>query len=127
MSRLTMTFEELSLEEEVWLGLAPEKVCWAQNVLNSSARERLAVDGKAGPLFRAAVQRFQSARRLKTDGTVGLPTEIALIQAALNTITRQSLVPVDGVMDPRTVEALRRFQMARRLTVDGKAGPMTRL
>src|SRR5260370_3009657 len=109
-------WEEIDFEEEsygapsmqrpiarhVWPGLTWEKICWVQNVLNRAGGERLAVDGKAWPLFRAAVQRFQSANRLKVDGIVGPPTETAFIQAALNEIAKEALGRVAGAMDART-------------------------
>jgi peptidoglycan hydrolase-like protein with peptidoglycan-binding domain len=114
------------LARQVSPGLTFEKTCWVQNVLNRVAGERLAVDGKAGPELHAAVQRFQSVNRLKMDGIVGPPTETALIQAALNKIAKQSLVPVNGVTDARTEKAIRLFQSAHRLTVDGRVGAITR-
>jgi peptidoglycan hydrolase-like protein with peptidoglycan-binding domain len=134
------TWEELDLEEEfggapstqrpvlprVMPGLTAEKTCWVQNILDHAMGEKLALDGKIGPLFRAAVRRFQTAHGLKADGVVGLPTETALIQAALNEIAQQSLVAVDGVMDQRTVGEIRRFQSAQRLPIDGRVGPITR-
>jgi peptidoglycan hydrolase-like protein with peptidoglycan-binding domain len=107
-------------------GLAPEKVCWIQNVLNKANGEALIVDGIYGPATRAAAMRFQAGRGLTVDGVVGPRTEVALIQAGLNQIAQASVVPVNGVMDPQTSQQIRRFQSAKGLASDGIVGPRTR-
>jgi peptidoglycan hydrolase-like protein with peptidoglycan-binding domain len=107
-------------------GMPPEKVCWIQNVLNKVQAASLAPDGIYGPLTRDAVRKFQAANSLAVDGVMGPRTETALIQAALNQIAKASLVPVNGVMDARTRDEIRRFQTSRRLVVDGVVGPKTR-
>jgi hypothetical protein len=118
-------FPELSFSEEE-AGVAREKICWAQNVLNRTAGAALSVDGQFGPRTRAAVQHFQTSRGLRGNGVLQGPTEIALLQAGLNETAQQSRVPVNGVMDARTAAEIRRFQAARRLVVDGRVGPSTR-
>ncbi len=107
-------------------GLPAEKTCWVQNVLNQAEGESLKPDGIFGPLTRGAVLRFQGRQSLKVDGIVGPQTETALIQTALNTLALASLVPVNGVLDNRTREEIRRFQSQRGLAVDGIVGPITR-
>ena len=107
-------------------GLSAEKICWVQNVLNQTAGETLATDGIFGPLTRAAVVRFQSSQGLQVDGIVGRQTETALVQSGLNAVAQASLLPVNGVLDARTQQEIRRFQSERRLTVDGIVGPITR-
>jgi peptidoglycan hydrolase-like protein with peptidoglycan-binding domain len=107
-------------------GLAPEKVCWIQNVLNVTQGESLVVDGIFGPKTRAAVTRFQTKNGLKVDGIVGPETETALIQAALNQIAQASLLPVSGVKDARTRQEIINFQASKGLVTDGIVGPKTR-
>jgi peptidoglycan hydrolase-like protein with peptidoglycan-binding domain len=107
-------------------GLTAEKTCWVQNVLNKAAGETLAADGIFGPRTRAAVMRFQSSHGLQVDGIVGKQTETALIQSGLNAVGQASRLPVNGLMDARTQQEIRRFQSELGLTVDGIVGPATR-
>ena len=107
-------------------GSTGEKVCWVQNVLNQAEGESLKIDGIFGPLTRGATLRFQSRHGLQVDGIVGKQTETALIQTGLNTIAQASLVGIDGVMNVRTQQEIRRFQSQQRLVVDGIVGPITR-
>jgi peptidoglycan hydrolase-like protein with peptidoglycan-binding domain len=107
-------------------GLAPEKTCWLQTILNQAEGEGLVIDGIYGPLSRAAVVRFQTKYGLRVDGIVGPQTETALTQTALNRIAQASLVPVNGVFDARTREEVVRFQTRSRLVADGIVGPRTR-
>jgi Putative peptidoglycan binding domain len=107
-------------------GLALEKACWLQVVLNTSAGERLDTDGIIGPLTRAAIRRLQARNALTVDGIVGPRTDAALIQAALNRIALASRVAVNGTMDAATRAEIRRFQAAQGLATDGIVGPKTR-
>ena len=103
-----------------------EKVCWMQVILNKTLGEQLVTDGLYGPLTRQAVRKFQQRSKLAPDGIVGPRTETALIQSALNQIAQASVVPINGVMDEATRNAVKRFQASRNLTTDGKVGPNTR-
>ncbi|HEY8584269.1 MAG TPA: peptidoglycan-binding protein, partial [Capillimicrobium sp.] len=106
------------------------------------------VDGITGPLTTAAVRRFQARRDLAVDGVAGPRTRAALGRrgrpslgarplraghrgwdvAALQFLLRtRGFEPggLDGGFGPNTAAAVRRYQSAAGLTVDGVAGPMT--
>jgi Transglycosylase SLT domain/Putative peptidoglycan binding domain len=106
-----------------------------------------AIDGIAGPKTVAATKAFQHRARLPVDGRAGPRTrralgplgsplfggrtlragkfgwDVSVLQFLL--ARRGALVPVDGYFDGATARALRRYQRARRLAVDGVAGPHT--
>ena len=107
------------------------------------------IDGRFGPLTRAAVTRFQASHRLAVDGIVGPRTRVTLKRAAallapgagyerrsgssrVRALQRKLRTvgarpgPVDGLFGPRTEAAVRRFQRDQRLTVDGLVGVRTR-
>jgi peptidoglycan hydrolase-like protein with peptidoglycan-binding domain len=114
------------------------------------------IDGVFGPLTQAAVRHFQSLRGITTDGIVGpqsiaeisrvntiLPavsvlapsartlrpgdrgTDVQSLQQLLH-VAGHSPGAADGVYGPKTESAVRSFQSARGITVDGKVGPQTR-
>jgi hypothetical protein len=106
-----------------------------------------AIDGIAGPKTVAATKAFQRRAGLPVDGRAGPRTrralgplgrplfggrtlragkfgwDVSVLQFLL--ARRGALVPVDGYFDRATGRALRRYQRARRLAVDGIAGPHT--
>jgi peptidoglycan hydrolase-like protein with peptidoglycan-binding domain len=99
----------------------------------------ISADGVFGSGTESAVRSFQSARGLAVDGVVGPATWAALtptirsgatgnpvraLQTQLNAKRRLSLA-VDGQFGPATDTAVRNFQSAYGLTVDGVVGPTT--
>jgi peptidoglycan hydrolase-like protein with peptidoglycan-binding domain/TPR repeat protein len=105
------------------------------------------VDGRYGPLTEGAVIRFQSVQGLKVDGVAG-PLTLAAVASARSVLYpgegyppgRSAMVrrlqrelaaagyapgPIDGRYGPLTERAVRRFQAAHHLHVDGIAGPQT--
>lgn len=106
------------------------------------------VDGRYGPLTEHAVRRFQAAHGLQVDGIAGprtwavlsTPTDELFPTAGyhsadgsqpVRTLQRRlaragdSPGPIDGRYGPLTEHAVRRFQAAHRLPVDGIARPQT--
>jgi peptidoglycan hydrolase-like protein with peptidoglycan-binding domain len=98
----------------------------------------LVVDGHYGSISVTAIKRFQSANGLVADGQVGPATWPKLVyslrqnasghhvrglQVALN--KRSAGLLVDGAFGAVTTTAVRNFQSANRLVVDGNAGPIT--
>src|SRR5579871_6407153 len=105
------------------------------------------VDGRYGPLTRAAVERFQSGHGLVVDGIAGPvtlaalehPTPVLMLGAgyprgdapSVRRLQRRLAIvgvdpgPIDGLYGPSTEYAVRRFQAGARLVVDGIAGPQT--
>ena len=106
------------------------------------------VDGVRGPLTRSGVVRFQRRRRLAVDGVAGSQTRAALgrrgrpalgsrlirsgrrgwdVAALQYLLARRGYPPgaIDGVFGPVTGLAVRNYQRALGLGVDGLAGPVT--
>ena len=105
------------------------------------------IDGRYGPLTEGAVIRFQAARGLWVDGIAGPRTLAALASpklvllpgagyaadgSGLVRVLQRRLAragyppgPIDGRYGPRTESAVIRFQTAKRLRIDGIAGPQT--
>jgi peptidoglycan hydrolase-like protein with peptidoglycan-binding domain len=96
------------------------------------------VDGKFGQETLQAVTAFQKAQGITADGVVGQKTWLALIVtvqqgsqgAAVRAVqsqlkSRGQAVTVDGNFGGQTDSAVRAYQQARGLTVDGQVGPQT--
>lgn len=105
------------------------------------------IDGRYGPLTEQAVRRFQAAHGLIVDGVDGPVTRAALGKAhlvlrpgdgylpggsrAVRILQRDLAAagfrpgPIDGRYGPSTTRAVRHFQAAGHLHVDGVAGPQT--
>jgi N-acetylmuramoyl-L-alanine amidase len=106
--------------------------------------------GRYGPATEAAVRAFQERRGLRTDGVCGRQTWSSLVEASFHLGDRllylkapmvrgddvdelQRLLGalgfdagrVDGILGPRTAEALEAFQRNSGLTIDGICGPDT--
>jgi len=118
-----------------------------QHRLNSAGYSPGPVDGRYGPRTERAVQLFQSAHGLRVDGIAGPITLAALRTPSsilfpgagyagvgsgqVRRLQRQlrrdgfSPGPLDGRYGPLTEHAVRRFQAAHGLGVDGIAGVQT--
>ena len=96
------------------------------------------VDGDFGPQTESAVVAFQSTNGLASDGVVGPQTWPVLVimtqqgsnghavRAVQSQLSHHAIpTTVDGVFGPQTDAAVRQFQSARGLAVDGQAGPQT--
>jgi peptidoglycan hydrolase-like protein with peptidoglycan-binding domain len=96
------------------------------------------VDGAFGPETEARVRDFQREQGLVADGVVNGPTwsrlvgltgrssrsyQVHAVQSRLN--ANGYNLCVDGMFGPLTDAAVRRFQQARGLTVDGLVGHAT--
>jgi peptidoglycan hydrolase-like protein with peptidoglycan-binding domain len=104
----------------------------------------IAVDDVFGPATEAAVRAVQTATGLTADGIVGPQTWPAVIVTVKRGSTGDAVrgvqvefqfrnlsgdpaqgVQIDGIFGPKTEEAVRGFQDALDITVDGIVGPVT--
>src|SRR5438067_12472978 len=104
----------------------------------------IAADGTFGSQTEAAVHGFQSSRGLTADGIVGPQTWAAIVVQVRRGDAGEALrgvqeefqfrnlsgdpsrgVQVDGSFGPKTDAAVRGFQEALQVTVDGIVGPVT--
>jgi murein DD-endopeptidase MepM/ murein hydrolase activator NlpD len=127
---------------------AGPKVAAVQVALKRVGLYNATVDGVRGPLTKAAIARFQSRRGLSVDGVVGPQTRQAFgkrgrpafgsrtmklgdrgwdVAAMQYILARRGYPPgaIDAVFGPATDTALRNFQGALGLSVDGLAGSAT--
>lgn len=84
----------------------------------------LDVDGRVGPMTRRALGRLgrpSFGRRTLRRGAVGW--DVSVLQFLLS--PSNPTLTVDGNFGPATTRAVRRFQRAHRLSLDGIAGPRT--
>jgi peptidoglycan hydrolase-like protein with peptidoglycan-binding domain len=114
-----------------------------QDLLNAHGAA-LAVDGAFGPRTEAAVRHFQQSKGLTADGIVGGQTWPAVIVTvrqgqkgdAVRGVQEEfafrnlsgipgSGLAIDGVFGPRTDAAVRGFQQALSIAVDGIVGAVT--
>jgi peptidoglycan hydrolase-like protein with peptidoglycan-binding domain len=124
-------------------GDAEHPVRTLQHLLRAQ-KQTVAVDGQFGPQTEAAVRAFQTAKKLAVDGIVGPLTWAAIIITVRQGSTGDAVrgvqqefqfrnlsgdpatgVQIDGIFGPQTDSAVRGFQDALSITVDGIVGPVT--
>lgn len=111
-------------------GSRGQQVKYLQMNLNALGYGAGSVDGVFGNGTKNAVIRFQKANGLSADGMAGPKTiqkmnSIATnLQANLNKLG-YNCGSTDGLLGPNTTRAIRNFQSANKLSIDGMAGPKT--
>ncbi len=125
-------------------GQSGAKITQLQSQLKSIGYSLGEVDGIFGPKTKAAVVAFQKAMGVETDGIVGPITIGALNQVIAkptlkdrskgfavrqlqNLLTKRgfSLGAVDGIFGPKTEAAVKKFQTASKIGIDGIVGVQT--
>ena len=125
-------------------GSSGAQVKAAQHLLNEAGHDAGKVDGSYGTVTTTAVKAFQTAQKLTVDGKVGKQTWTALLaaggKATLNegssgaevsklqralTAALGKTVTIDGSFGPLTTTAVREYQTAAGLVVDGSVGEKT--
>ena len=127
-------------------GSSGEAVKELQRALQRAGFDPGPIDGEFGPVTAAAVRSFQAAKGLVVDGIVGpqtwsaLPSEDEGVRPTLQEGSSGEAVeelqralqragfdpgPIDGEFGPVTAAAVRSFQAAKGLVVDGIVGPQT--
>lgn len=107
------------------------------NIKNFQSSHGLPVDGNAGPATKTALSAALSSLAAGPKAVVGqqastaTPTNTANltpkdIQHILNLLGATPPLQEDGVMGPKSVSALKSFQVSHGLTADGIAGPKTK-
>jgi peptidoglycan hydrolase-like protein with peptidoglycan-binding domain len=124
--------------------LAVEPIRSLQYLLRQHGHGEVTVDGIFGPITAAAVRAFQQSRGLGVDGIVGNQTWPPLIvqvqlgsqgdavRGVQSQFQARNLsgdpskgLQVDGIFGPKTDAAVRGFQNAAGLAVDGTVGQFT--
>ncbi|WP_406144818.1 peptidoglycan-binding protein [Streptomyces sp. NBC_01012] len=136
-----LSFESYTTQKS---GSTGAQVKAVQTLLNQQGYDAGTEDGVFGTRTQDAVRAFQTARGLDADGTVGPQTWTALLSAGTtptlvagatgDTVKRLqraltaalgTTVKIDGTFGTDTDKAVRDYQSARKLTVDGSVGPDT--
>ena len=124
--------------------MAVEPIRSLQYLLRQHGQPEVVVDGIFGPITEAAVRAFQQSRGLLVDGIVGNQTWPAIVvqvqqgsqgeavRGVQSQFQARNLsgdpskgLQVDGIFGPKTDAAVRGFQQAAGLGVDGIVGSVT--
>lgn len=113
------------------------------NIKQFQSKNNLAVDGNAGPATKAALSAAltslasggsgapagEAATRAQTSGTLATAPIMTArdVQRALNLLGASPKLAEDGKLGPRSVAAIKSFQLSHGLVADGVAGPKTKI